>query len=103
MRNFTLQEKQYVESHVQNNKKSMLIAYILWFFLGSLGVHRFYLGRVISGTLLLLLTALTSWWTAGIPTVIWLFIDAFLIIPMVNKSKRRAYRAAVHEVERHRR
>ena len=27
------------------NAKSTGIAYLLWFFLGGLGVHRFYLGR----------------------------------------------------------
>ena len=28
------------------NKKSVLLAYLIWFFLGLFGVHRFYLGRV---------------------------------------------------------
>ena len=30
-------------------KKSAVVAYLLWFFLGGLGVHRFYLGRTGSG------------------------------------------------------
>ena len=97
MRNLSLDEKMYVESYVENNKKSMLLAYLLWFFLGSFGVHRFYLGRWFTGIMLLILTALTAWWTAGIPTLIWLFIDMFLIIPMVNGSKRRAYKEAIRE------
>ena len=29
--------------------RSLLIAYLLWFFLGVLGIHRFYLGRWVSG------------------------------------------------------
>ncbi|CAD2072002.1 TM2 domain-containing protein [Phocicoccus pinnipedialis] len=103
MRNLSLNEKIYVESYVENNKKSMLLAYLLWFFLGMLGIHRFYLGRWISGLILLLLTALTSWWTAGIPTIIWLFIDMFLIIPMVNSTKRKAYREAIREINRSKR
>ena len=34
----------------------MIIAYVLWLFLGGLGVHRFFLGRVKSGLLMLVLT-----------------------------------------------
>ena len=29
--------------------KSLLVGYLLWFFLGYLGIHRFYTGRWISG------------------------------------------------------
>ncbi len=38
----------------QANARSTLLAYLLWFFLGWLGVHRFYLGRVFSGIIMLL-------------------------------------------------
>ncbi len=31
--------------------KSKLVAYLLWFFLGALGVHKFYLGKVGMGLL----------------------------------------------------
>ena len=34
------------------NKKSALVAYVLWFFLGWLGIHRFYLGRTMSGVVM---------------------------------------------------
>jgi hypothetical protein len=27
------------------NKKSMVVSYLLWFFLGMLGAHRFFLGQ----------------------------------------------------------
>lgn len=33
--------------------KSLLVAYILWFFLGALGIHQFYLGKVGRGLLYL--------------------------------------------------
>ena len=33
--------------------KSKLVAYVLWFFLGFLSMHRFYLGKVGSGMLYL--------------------------------------------------
>ena len=33
------------------NKKSIGVSYLLWFFLGGLGAHRFYNGRTGSGRL----------------------------------------------------
>ncbi|MCP4570747.1 MAG: MFS transporter [bacterium] len=32
-----------------DNRKNMMVAYLLWFFFGNLGLHRFYLGRRESG------------------------------------------------------
>ena len=68
------------------NKKSTLLAYILWFFLGLFGVHRMYLGRVGSGIAMLVLHGL-SWltWYILIGFVgfgilgLWWLIDALLI------------------------
>jgi len=68
------------------NKKSVGIAYLLWFFFGMLGVHRFYLSQTGTGLAILFLTlgscllmpvgiGLVTIW---IP-VIWVFIDIFLI------------------------
>lgn len=43
--------------------KSTLVAYLLWFFLGVFGIHRFYLGRPISGVVQLLTFGLFGlWW-----------------------------------------
>lgn len=73
------------------NKKSALIAYLLWFFLGGLGAHRFYLGRTGSAVAILLLTIFSSLLT--IVTVgfigffvvgLWWTVDAFLIPGMVR-------------------
>ena len=67
-------------------KKSTGIAYLLWFFLGGLGVHRFYLGQTGSGVAMAIISII-SWITVfiGIGLVglavigIWWFVDAFLI------------------------
>lgn len=42
-----LDEKQLaiVQSEMEHRKKSTVIAYLLWFFLGSLGAHRFYVRK----------------------------------------------------------
>lgn len=58
------------------NKKNILVAYILWFFLGLFGAHNFYLKRTGVGVAQLILT-LTLIGTAI--TIVWIIIDAFLI------------------------
>lgn len=76
----------------ESRKKSTGVTYLLWFFLGGLGVHRFYLGRTGSGVAILALNIL-GWallMAAGagllllIPVGIWLLVDLFLIPGMVR-------------------
>jgi len=58
------------------NKKTPLVAYILWFFLGLFGGHNFYLKRtgVAVAQLILTLTIVGM-----LITVVWVLVDAFLI------------------------
>jgi TM2 domain-containing membrane protein YozV len=58
------------------NKKTALIAYLLWFFVGILGGHNFYLKRTgVAVTQLIL-----SITVVGLAiTVFWVLVDAFLI------------------------
>ena len=68
-------------------KKSTGIAYILWFFLGLLGVHRFYLGSTGIGILVLICSFL-GLLTFGITTLVSflvLFIDMFTIPGKVQR------------------
>jgi TM2 domain-containing membrane protein YozV len=58
------------------NKKTALVAYILWFFLGLLGGHNFYLKRTGIAVAQLLLT-LTI--VGVVITIVWVPVDAFLI------------------------
>ncbi len=70
----------------QAKRKSPGVSYALWIFLGGLGAHRFYHGRVISGFGLMALSlfgyfALLG---GGIPYFVmaggvWMIVDAFLI------------------------
>ncbi|RYG24437.1 TM2 domain-containing protein, partial [bacterium] len=62
--------------------KSKIAAALLAFFLGLLGVHRFYLGYVGSGIALVGLTILgflTCGFTMAIP-IVWVLVDFILIL-----------------------
>ena len=78
------------------NRKSVLVAYILWFFLGLFGIHRMYLGRWTSGLLMLALHGLSwlTWWIAigmiGFAFLgLWWLIDALLIPGMTHGYNNR--------------
>ena len=78
------------------NNKSTLVAYILWFFLGSFGAHRFYLGSPVFGAVQLGLSFL-GWltaliligWLFLIPLWIWLIFD-LIWIPMRTGAMNNA-------------
>lgn len=89
-------QQMLIEQQVANEAKSTGAAYLLWLFFGLIGGHRFYLGHIGSGLLMLFLFVV-GWLTiavaagalALIPLVIWVLIDAFLIPGMVQKHKSR--------------
>ena len=88
------QQQMLVEQRVTNDAKSTGVAYLLWFFLGSLGAHRFYLGKTGTAVTMLILCIL-GWLTlvfivGGFLLAalgIWLLVDAFLIPGMVRQDK----------------
>jgi len=79
-------------------KKSLVVAYVLWFFLGYVGVHRFYLGKPISGLIMFAFSAVVFlltlvsfgflgflWFLVGL----WWLIDALLIPGMAAGRNTR--------------
>lgn len=75
-----------VSLEYENNKKSIVLAYFLWFFLGMFGAHRFYFGKTGSGLALLLLTVGSLVLTVVligavliIVPLVWVLVDALLI------------------------
>ncbi len=75
--------------------KSRLVATLLCFFVGGLGVHRFYIGHIGPGIGILILSIL-GWgtvWIYGIGSIfliavwIWVLIDFILIIAGSMKDK----------------
>jgi TM2 domain-containing membrane protein YozV len=56
------------------NKKTALVAYLLWFFVGIFGGHNFYLERTGVAVTQLILSIIGM-----VITVFWVLVDAFLI------------------------
>lgn len=77
MMSLTTAELSLIEQRVANDGPSTAVAYLLWFFLGWVSGHRFYLGR--PGTAILQI--LSYFIVIG---VIWWVIDAFLIPDMIR-------------------
>lgn len=84
-----------VSAQFDIEKKSLLVAYLLWAFLGYVGAHRFYLGRPLSGLIMLALSGLVllvtfvSFGLLGflwVIVAIWWFIDALLIPGMAART-----------------
>lgn len=78
------------------NKKSMGVSYLLWFFVGMLGAHRFYNGRTGSGIAQLAIFVvgfLLTFIGIGLFVLgalgIWVLIDAFLIPSWVREHNNR--------------
>ena len=63
--------------------KSKVAAGLLGIFLGALGIHRFYLGYIGIGVLMLLMTVLFSWLTCGATAIaawIWGLVEGIMIL-----------------------
>lgn len=74
------------------HKKSAVVAYILWLLFGIFGAHRFYLGERGTGAAMLVITVLSfllMFAVVGIftiwITVVWSFVDLFLIPGIASK------------------
>lgn len=80
-----------IEARIANERKSTGVTYALWFFLGLISAHRFYLGRPISAILQILSYFIVigfAWW----------FIDAFLIPDMIRKHQAKMRSELLHQV-----
>ena len=99
------QQQILVEQRLTNEKKSIGIAYALWFFLGRFGGHRFYLGKTTSAVIMLvsmIIGIVTSAIFIGffivIAVGIWALIDAFLIPGIVARDQNEKRARIMSEV-----
>lgn len=88
------QRELLIEQRVANDARSPVVAYLLLIFLWGFGVHRMYLGRWMSG-LIMLVTWLLGWlmtpiligWIPVAFVALWCVIDLFLIPGMIRADK----------------
>ena len=75
----------------ESSRKSTGVAYLLWFFLGGFGAHRFYLGRTGTAVaqLLLLLLGWLPMMLGYVVLGIWVLVDAFLIPGMIREENAK--------------
>jgi len=85
----TERELLILRQEVDSRKKSVAATWLLWLFLGELGAHRFYLGRVGSGIVMLL--------TLG-GLFIWALVDAFIIPGMLRANKHEVEAEVLQEI-----
>jgi TM2 domain-containing membrane protein YozV len=83
----------YDDNRARGSSSNLVVAYLIWFFLGYGGVHRMYLGRWTSG--LLMLGVFVMSWVLSLVFIgyvglgfilVWWVIDALLIPGMVRRS-----------------
>ena len=104
----TTGELTLVETRLTNEAKSVLVAYILWIFLGGIGMHNFYIGRIMLGiceTILCLLGFIFIF-AAGlgviflVPLAVLLFIDLFIIPGGIRKSLNKKRQELIENMKR---
>lgn len=89
-RELTAEQLQMVESELERRKKDKLIMYLLWFFTGGIGGHRYYLGDIgyaIGMTLTL----------GGLG--LWTLIDVFLIGKRLEVKTAQLEREIIEKVK----
>ncbi|WP_234995198.1 TM2 domain-containing protein [Ruegeria meonggei] len=87
-------KQQLIEQRIANDSKNIFVAYLLWFFVGMFGGHRFYLGESKSAIIMLVLTILgfvSAILIVGyfilLGVCIWVLVDAFLIPGKITTQK----------------
>ncbi|WP_245579632.1 NINE protein [Alteribacter aurantiacus] len=71
--------------------------YLLWFFLGELGGHSFYLGDT-SYAIGMVVVWVARWFLFFIPIAIWALIDVFLIVKRLETLNEELEQSIIQSV-----
>ena len=102
----TERELMVFRQRVSSMEKTPLIAFLFWFFLGIFGAHRFYMGSTGVGVGMLA-TAIVGLVTLVIyigllilfGLLVWVIIDAFLILPTLRRYNTEVENSVLLEIE----
>lgn len=115
-RNVSEHELSIVDSELAKRKKSTALAYVLWFLLGGLGIHKFYIGKTAIGVFYLLLVggliagtitgmseemepALIIAGSCGLILGILLLVDLFTIPRQIRRTYVEAERQILRKIK----
>lgn len=92
----TKNDRILINTEIEAKGKKAVVAYLLWLFLGTVGGHRFYLGKTGTGVAQLVLTVigyLTAIILIGFVFLgivwVWVIVDVFLIGGMIREDHYR--------------
>lgn len=92
---FTTEDMILIEQRAANDKKSAGAAYLLWFFLGWISAHRFYLGKPVTA----ILQIFSYFILIGF---VWWLLDLFLIPSIIEDKMDEARSDAAWAIRRRR-
>jgi TM2 domain-containing membrane protein YozV len=91
---YTTEDMILIESRVANERKSAGAAYFLWFFLGCISAHRFYLGKPLTAVLQIL----SYFILVGF---VWWIVDIFLIPSIIEDRMQDARSRYARDLRRY--
>ncbi|MBN7274903.1 NINE protein [Ligilactobacillus pobuzihii] len=96
----TNEEHLLVNSEVEKRKKSPVVAYLLWFFTGFMGGHRYFFHKTGSAVAMTLIFWLLVWLfgLGAIITGIWQLVDVFLINGWLKEDQNKVENEAIQEI-----
>lgn len=85
----TNEERMLVNSEIEKRKKNAVVAYLLWFFLGFMGGHRYFFDKTGSAIAMTLIFWLLVWvfGLGALITGIWALVDVFQINGWLKKDQ----------------
>lgn len=91
----TTEERILVNTEVEKNKKSSTTAWVLWWFFGTLGGHRYYMGKKGSA---IAMTILTFTFFGLVISAPWALIDVFFINGWLKANQNDVEEQAIQKI-----